>query len=106
MSFPFGGGIGRMREVCGAFSGIALVAGQKFPVTSPADTQNKKDSFALIQNCAAIFKDKFGSIVCHELLELRKGEQPQLQENGHPVPKKISCATLVEEAARIIGEKL
>ncbi|MEG1615301.1 MAG: C-GCAxxG-C-C family protein [Bacteroidales bacterium] len=105
---PFGGGMGRMREVCGAVSGMALIAGLKYPMTDPKDREAKNKNYELVKNAGTAFEQTFGSMICRELLDIRKGTQPEIGTDGHPVvkPGKCSCSQIVQTAARIIGEKL
>lgn len=68
ISSSFGGGMGRMREVCGAVSGMFMVAGLKYGYSDPSAKQEKAELYALVQKLAAGFKEKNGSIICKELL--------------------------------------
>ena len=71
---PFGAGFGKLREVCGAVSGMTLVAGYLKGYSDPADYESKKEVYALIRKMCAEFEDRQGSIICRELLGLKKGE--------------------------------
>ena len=71
---PFGAGFGKLREVCGAVSGMTLLAGYLKGYDDPADYQSKKDVYALIQKMCAEFEECKGTIICRELLGLQKGE--------------------------------
>ena len=71
---PFGAGFGKLREVCGAVSGMTLVTGYLKGYSDPADYESKKDVYALIQIMCAEFEEREGSIICRELLGLKKGE--------------------------------
>ena len=71
---PFGGGLGKLREVCGAVSGMALITGYLRGCSDPADYECKKGLYALIQKMCAEFEKREGSIICRELLGLKKGE--------------------------------
>lgn len=71
---PFGAGFGKLREVCGAVSGMTLVAGYLKGYSDPADYESKKEVYALIQKMCAEFEARCGSIICRELLGLKKGE--------------------------------
>ena len=55
ISSSFGGGMGRMREVCGAVSGMFMVAGLKYGYSGPSAKQEKAELYALVQNLAALF---------------------------------------------------
>ena len=64
LSSSFGGGMGRMREVCGAVSGAFMIAGLKCGYCDPCDKAAKSAHYALIQKIAADFKQQNGSIIC------------------------------------------
>ena len=103
----FGGGMGRMREVCGTVSAMTMIAGAMIPATDVNDKQAKTANYALVQEMADEFKQNCGSILCRELLGLSKPE-------GTPVPsdrtpeyyKKRPCGELCSIAAGIIARKL
>ena len=64
----FGGGMGRLREVCGAVSGMLTVAGLLYGYNDPKDDAVKKAHYALVQELAEKFREKAGSIICREIL--------------------------------------
>ena len=72
MSASFGGGIGRMRETCGAACGMFLLAGLETGSTDPKDREGKGANYALVQELAEQFRQRNGSINCAELLGLKK----------------------------------
>lgn len=74
LSSPLGAGIGRMREVCGAFCALSMLAGSLYGNTSP-DPGDKEKIFSLVQSLAAAFKKEFGTLYCRELLGLTPEEQ-------------------------------
>lgn len=103
ISSSFGGGMGRLREVCGAASGMFMVAGLKYGYSDPKDNKAKTEHYKLIQQLAAQFKAENGSIVCRELLGLNAGPDspiPELRTNEYY--KKRPCAELVGCAAEIM----
>lgn len=106
ISSSFGGGMGRMREVCGAVSGLFMAAGLKFGYSSPDDMDAKKEHYKLIQELAEKFKENNGTIICRELLN-NPSEIPSYvpDERTKEYYKKRPCAELVGEAAEIF-EKL
>ena len=67
MSSSFGGGMGRMREVCGAVSGMLMVAGLLYGYETPGDDVSKKAHYTLVQMLSAQFREDAGSIVCREM---------------------------------------
>ena len=74
LASPFGAGFGKMREVCGAVSGMTLLAGILNGYSDPADADGKKALYALIQKMCLEFEEKEGTLICRELLGLQKGE--------------------------------
>ncbi len=101
----FGGGMGRLREVCGAVSGMFMVAGIIFGYDEPKDTEAKKEHYQLIQELAERFKETNGSIVCRELLGLGKGpDNPTPEARTEIYYKKRPCAEYVKCAAEIMEQ--
>lgn len=68
LSSSFGGGMARLREVCGAVSGMAMVAGLLYGYDDISDIELKKEHYARIQALAAAFRERTGSIICREIL--------------------------------------
>ena len=104
---PFGGGMGRLREVCGAVSGMTMVAGFLYPNFDPKDSQSKKDNYAAVQDLAEKFRIENGAIVCRELLGLvQKKDEPTPSPRTTEYYERRPCAEYVAIAARIVGEKI
>ena len=103
MSASFGGGIGRMRETCGAACGMFMLAGLEKGATEGADREGKKENYALVQQLAAEFKKHAGSIKCSEILKLRQDEAivPTPEARTPEYYAKRPCVKMVELAARI-----
>ena len=107
ISAPFGGGMGRLREVCGAVSGMTMVAGFLAPNSQPNDNENKKNCYATVQALAEEFRAENGSIVCRELLGLaQQKDDPTPSPRTGEYYKRRPCAEYVAIAARILGEKI
>ncbi|WP_297418261.1 C-GCAxxG-C-C family protein [Clostridium sp.] len=105
LSSSFGGGMGRLREVCGAVSGMFMVAGMQYGYSDPKDSQSKAEHYKLIQELAEQFKEKNGSIVCKELLGLSNQKDSYIPEKRtSEYYKKRPCAEIVGDAAQIIEE--
>lgn len=104
MSSSFGGGMGRMREVCGAVSGMCMVAGAMYGYDSPTDNEAKTEHYKRIQELAGIFREQNGSIVCRELLGLAKkgADNPEPEKRTEEYYKKRPCVELVGMAAAIM----
>ena len=77
MSAAFGGGIGGMKDICGAAMGIFLLAGLETGSTTPRDGEGKKRTFGLVQELAEAFKKRNGALRCADLLNLPKAPAPQ-----------------------------
>ena len=103
MAASFGGGIGRMRETCGAACGMFLLAGLE-----KGAIEGKAANYALVQELAAEFKKRNGSLNCGELLGLKKkapvSSEPEARTEQYYA--KRPCSKMVEEAARIWAEYL
>lgn len=91
LAASFGGGIGRMRATCGAACGMFLLAGLQNGSATPHDNEGKMANYALVQQLAAQYKERYGSLICAELL----GLQPCA--DCHKAP----CVEMVGEAVRI-----
>ena len=101
LSSSFGGGLGRLREVCGAVSGGAMVLGYLYGYTDISDDTVKKEHYALIQSFANDFAKVNGSYICKELLGLKEKENsPVPTERTTAFYKKRPCGVLVYEAAK------
>ena len=83
----FGGGMGRMREVCGAVSGMTLAASALRGYNDPKAGPEKTDTYAMIQELAGRFRAENGSIICRELLGLARPEgTPQAEALRRELP--------------------
>lgn len=105
LASSFGGGLGRMREVCGAVSGAAMVLGLLRGYSNPNAADEKRAHYHLVQEFARRFKQENGSIICRELLGGTKtstGNDPEPRTTEYY--KKRPCPQLVSNAARICDE--
>lgn len=101
----FGGGMGRLREVCGAVSGMFMVVGMKYGYTDPTDKDKISEHYQLIQSLAKRFEEKNGSIICRELLKLSsQREVPIPEKRTEAYYQKRPCVELVNYAAQILDE--
>ena len=108
LSSGFGGGMGRLREVCGAVSGMFMVASLKRGYSELNDKTVKDKHYALIQKLAECFKTETGSIVCRELLRLssKQADTPVSEARTQDYYAKRPCAEMVALAAKIIDNAL
>lgn len=107
MTVSFGGGIGRMREVCGTVSAMAMLAGFKYPVVDPQDREARTRNYGMIQKMAKLFKGQFGTILCRDLLTAKdRSTNPTPSERTPQYYSKRPCGRYVEFAARTAGQML
>lgn len=106
ISSSFGGGMGRMREVCGAVSGALMVLGVACASDDPTDQKAKAAHYALVQDFARRFKERTGTIICRELLANQADTSPVPEPRTEKYYKKRPCALLVQDAAEIVEEML
>ena len=104
---PFGAGFGKLREVCGAVSGMTLVTGYLKGYSDPADYESKKELYAFIQKMCAGFEERQGSIICRELLGLKKGEdlgEPSVRTEEYY--RSRPCIGACRTAAEIVEKEI
>lgn len=106
LASPFGGGMGRMREVCGAVSGMLMVDGFLRGYSDAEAKEEKMETYARVQSLAARFREECGSILCRELIEEKNDTAPTPSARTAEYYKKRPCAELVALAAKIIDEDL
>lgn len=106
LASSFGGGMGRLREVCGAFSGLLLAAGLKFGPSDPKAASAKAAHYALVQKLAAQFKEKNGSIICRDLLGVAGQQAPTPEARTEQYYKKRPCAGMIACAAELMEQLL
>ena len=103
-SSSFGGGMGRMREVCGAVSGMLMVAGLLYGYEDPGEGDcNKKAHYQLVQQLAGTFREEIGSIVCRDILK-NPPSDPNPTPRTEEFYKQRPCARMVMTAARILDD--
>lgn len=98
----FGGGIGRMRQTCGAACGMFILAGLQNGSITPHDDEGKKENYALVQELANQFKAEHGTLICAELLGIApKPQNPAPEPRTEAYYQKRPCAEMVANAVRI-----
>ena len=108
MSAGLGAGIGRMRMSCGAFNGMALLAGLDCGSVTPGDREGKSHCYQVVQQLAARFREEHGSLICAELLKLKR-DTPltyEASERTAEYYKTRPCVRQIISAARIYAEYL
>ena len=109
LASSFGGGMGKMREVCGAVSGALLVYGALRGNSDPEDGEAKKAHYAKVQEFAARFKAEHETIICRELLKniaLKKENSSEPEPRTEDYYRVRPCVRFVETAATILEEML
>ncbi len=106
LSQTFGGGMGRMREVCGACTGAFMVLGLKYGTFDPTNMKTKTEVYTIVQKFAQRFKEEngFDSIICRELLGLDGASKPKPAARTGEYYKKRPCVELVELSAGLLEE--
>ena len=107
MASSFGGGLARMRQVCGTVSAAALVLGILRGYSEPNNARLKREHYHLVQDFARRFREENGSIVCGELLrgvDVVPGNDPE--ERTDEYYRRRPCPRLAWSAARILDEML
>lgn len=103
LSSSFGGGMGRMREVCGACSSMFMVAGILYGYTSVNRTDEKADHYRRIQYLAEQFRSEHETIICRDLLKgLNVTSAPEPEERTQEYYKVRPCLRFVRTAAEIL----
>ena len=97
LSTSFGGGIGGSRNICGAVSGMALVAGLEYGTSKPNDKEGKKQNYEIVKALLNEFENEQGSINCGELLGLVETDKSL---------KKKPCAEYIKFCVELIEKKL
>lgn len=102
LASSFGGGIGRMRQTCGAACGMFLLAGLENGSSIPGDSNGKAANYALVQDLAGQFKQAHGSLICAELLGIApKPQSPQPSARTEEYYHKRPCVEMVGDAVRM-----
>lgn len=105
LSSSFGGGMGRLREVCGAVSGMFMTAGMLYGYSDPKAGAEKTEHYKRIQNLAAMFRERNGSIVCHDILgKIAEDKSYIPSDRTAEYYKTRPCVKMVEDATEIMEE--
>ncbi len=103
LSSSFGGGMGRLREVCGSVSAMFMVAGLLYGYDGPETGQVKADHYARIQELAHRFEEKHGTIICREMLGLSvHHDVPTPEARTKEYYRKRPCPEIAGDAAEIL----
>ena len=105
ISASFGGGVAHMREVCGAVSGMCMVTGMLYGFDDPENPSAKTEHYKLVQGLIGQFRERNGSIICRELLDLPRelhSPEPLTPEQKQKAPH--SCTDMIAGAAEMLDE--
>ena len=100
---PFGGGVARQGEICGAVSGALMVLGLKLGSSHP---EGKEETYRLSQEFLRVFKEKHGTLLCRELLGYNLSDPEAREQARQSGVLKTVCPFVVREAAGIVGQML
>ena len=103
MASSFGGGLGRLREVCGAVSGMALVAGILYGYDGFDDDEKKKAHYTLIQELAESFRKEVGSIICRDILKNPPSDPAPTPRTAEYYAQR-PCARMVMLATQVLDD--
>ena len=103
MVSAYGGGMGRLREVCGAVSGMFFVLGCLYGYDNSDADETKKELYTRVQGLAAGFREQCGSIICRELLD-NPPSDPNPSPRTAEYYKERPCALMVKTAADLMDE--
>lgn len=99
----FGGGMGRLREVCGSVSAAFIICSHYYGYTNPSEKDKKDFLYSKIQLLSSRFEEELGTIICRELLKLnRKKDEPISEERTSEYYEKRPCANICKVSASII----
>ena len=102
LASPFGAGMGRMREVCGAVSGMLMVLGMLYGYDTPEDGP-KQALYQQVQDLAASFREQVGTIYCRDILD-NPSTDPAPSARTAAYYAERPCARMVMTAARLMDE--
>lgn len=103
LSSSFGGGMGRQREVCGAVSGMLMVAGLLYGYDGPDEGTVKKEHYARVQELCRQFREEAGSIICREILK-NPPSDPNPTPRTEEFYQRRPCVRMVTLAVRIMEQ--
>ncbi|MGC8803163.1 MAG: C-GCAxxG-C-C family protein [Bacteroidales bacterium] len=98
ISSTFGGGMGRLRQKCGAVTGGFMVLGLKYGNADPKDMETKLNAYKKVRNLNHQIEEIHGTSNCFELLK-KHASEAEVEERIH---HKIICRKVVGDAARLV----
>ena len=104
LSSSFGGGMGRLREVCGAVTGMFFIAGILHGYSNPTNKEAKDEHYKLIQELAEEFKEVHTTYICKDLLQVAGKQSPVSEERTPEYYKTRPCVRFVITACEILDK--
>lgn len=104
LSSSFGAGMGRLREVCGAVTGMFIVIGFLYGYDDASDSAAKTELYESVQELATKFQEQNNSIICRELLGLDGKSSPVPEARTAKYYAIRPCNELVGIAAKILED--
>lgn len=106
LASPFGGGMGRLRETCGAFSGVLIVLGLLEGYSTPEFGKIKNDLYAKVQKLGLDIEKEFGSLRCRDLLGKKSHDSPISPQRDENFYKTRPCCKIIGYGAYILATYL
>lgn len=101
---PFGAGMGRLQEVCGAVTGALMVIGCRHGMTRASDTGVREEAYAMVKGFTRRFCHLHGSISCRQLLGCDLNTEEGRNEFKSKNLGKEKCTEYVRDASRLLEE--
>jgi len=102
ISSTFGGGMGRLRQKCGAVTGGFMVLGLAYGNTDPKDMETKLTAYEKVRELNHLVEEIHGTSICAELLNKYTNEAEVANRKHHD----IICSKLIEEVAGILYDMI
>ncbi|MBQ8642075.1 MAG: C_GCAxxG_C_C family protein [Clostridia bacterium] len=107
LSSSFGGGMGRMREVCGTVSAMFMIAGILWGYEGTGENGEKAAHYTRIQKLAEEFRREHDTILCRELIaSLKKDSSPIPEKRTEQYYRERPCVRFVRTAAEILDREI
>lgn len=104
LAAPFGGGVARRADTCGAVNGACMVLGLKYGHTAADDTDSKERAYQAVHDFIHQFQDRYGSIECRQILELDISNPEELQQARDDQLFTTRCPDFVTQAAELLDQ--
>ena len=104
LAAPYGGGVARRGETCGAVNGAFMVIGLRYGHISPEDVDSKERAYQAVQDFISHFQDRYGSIGCSQLLEIDISSPEGLQSANENQLFATRCPGYVTHAADLLDQ--